>query len=404
MQINRYTLTLALLVTTAVGARAQRPVVGVVRRSSLDSLARQFPSKPLIRVSGSRTDSIPATKDTVTLRPGELLIKETGRVPTIDRTLATPHFDLPEGVTAVRATGGSTMFTVAFEPQGLAYAPDGVFVGTVHVGLNDSLRPDSTIKLARPVHILLSAPAGDAEFDSTDLELSHTNLPFTPVKLRVRDTGQDSVHVTIRAASGRDFAFSVVLLRPALSIVPSPWSISGLGLEQTRLTISVPSVGGPTTQSVTVSGTKSSPDSGTLTIAQGSSRSTMLRSRGVGADTIWAKAPPFRPGYTVVRYDFPVFFLLAAVLGGAFGGAARVLGVTSGVAEADEGTYTRSIVRGLVIGLIAAVLYAAGVNVLGINVPLGVGEAGVFSTAVLGVLFGLRRPGGAVTTLAGEAE
>ena len=80
-----------------------------------------------------------------------------------------------------------------------------------------------------------------------------------------------------------------------------------------------------------------------------------------------------------------------------------MLGVTSGVAAVDEAAYARSIVRGIVIGLVAAVLYAVGVNVLSFNVPLGVGEAGVFSAAVVGVLFGLRRPGNAMT-LAGEAE
>jgi hypothetical protein len=388
--------TAILLFVMTATAHAQRPVVGIVSHHSLDSLAQKFPSKPLIRVTGPNKEPIDATKDTVALRPGELLVKETGRIPTLDRTLATPHFDLPEGITAVRAIGGSATFTIAFEPQGLAYSPDGTFVGTVHIGLNDSLRPDSTLKLASPVQILLSSPTGDAEFDNTDIQVSHTNLPFTPVRVHARDVGQDSIHLVIRASSGRDFPFAVVLLRPALTIRPSPSRIAGFGLEQTSLTVEVPNIGSGN-RTVALSSGKSTPAQGVLAIAVGGDGSTTLRSKSTGVDTIWARSAPFKPAMTIVTYDFPVLFLLAAIFGGALGALARVLGFKTGMKKGTEQAYGMSVVGGIVLGLIVAVAYAIGVRLVSVAVPLGFGEAGAFTAAALGVYFGVQLPGGVMS-------
>lgn len=307
--------------------------------------------------------------------------------------MAAPHFDLPEGITAVRALGGSASFTIAFEPQGLAYSPtDGSFVGTVHIGLNDSLRPDSTLELARPVQILLSSPAGDADFDNADIKVSHTNLPFTPVRVLARDAGQDSVHVVIRAASGRNFPFAVVLLRPALTIRPSPMRIAGFGLEQTSLTVEVPDIGAGN-RSVALSSAKSSPAQRVLSIAAGGDGSTTLRSKSTGVDTIWARSAPFKAAMTTVTYDFPVLFLIASILGGGLGALARLLGFKTGRKTGQE-AYLQSIARGIIVGVIVAVAYAIGVRLGSVDVPLGLGEAGAFTASALGVYFDIPRPDG----------
>src|SRR5438045_56332 len=114
-------LTLLPLVTAFRTVPAQRRIVAVVSRRSLDSITSKAPDRPLIRVSGERTERISSTKDTIKLRAGELLLHETGAVPTVDVSGTKPHFDLPTAIRSATAGGDVAGFTVAIELQALAF-------------------------------------------------------------------------------------------------------------------------------------------------------------------------------------------------------------------------------------------------------------------------------------------
>jgi hypothetical protein len=371
---------------------AQQAPITLSRRQ-IEARTNVGSSQGLARVTAAGVERIPATADSVTVRPGQILVAEVGRRPTLDSSTAgRPHFDLPARIVAPTSTGSVTQFSIAVEPQRLDYNPgERAFIGAVRVGLNDSINPATAVVLAAPIRIAVTS--ADADVTPGDLELGHTNLPFAEVKLRARAESRDTVRVHFRPSfnpAGYDVYLPVT--RPAVALTASPATIAGFGLEKTRLTVELPFSAGEGSRSVVLRAGRSDPLDGQLTLTAGEPKSTRMPSQGVGIDTAWATSAQLTPGFVVVRYAFPALFLAAVALGGVAGSVARGGVARSKRARVSLGHLARGAAVGVVVGLIVAVLYAVGVNVLPVDLPSQFGEAVTFAAAALGAYVGIRLP------------
>lgn len=125
-----------------------------------------------------------------------------------------------------------------------------------------------------------------------------------------------------------------------------------------------------------------------LRLSSAGTATTVLRSSWFGPSTVTARSVPFEDATIQVEFLFPWIFLGIALLGGVLGGAAGWLSGKEGASA------TRRVVRSAFLGLIAAVLFAVGVNVTPFNPTVTTGQAVVFGVAAVMGFLGTFKMGG----------
>ena len=94
----------------------------------------------------------------------------------------------------------------------------------------------ATDQLGAPVHILLAGLV-DTIDPAAGVQISHTNLPFEKVTLRVRNVANQ---VTLKARASftsEDSDVPIPVVRPPLVVEASPPAIQAFGLETTDITV-----------------------------------------------------------------------------------------------------------------------------------------------------------------------
>jgi len=265
--------------------------------------------------------------------------------------------------------------------DGLSFAgSEEGFRGTLFLGVQDSLQPASAEPLPDTIHFLLDA-AG-ARVDPGRIRVAHTNLPFEEVTVSSREN-RDSVELRVRSSLWAEAVpLSLPVSRPALTVTAPP-TVPGLGLEAANVVVrSERIVSGRVP--VTVESTLGRPEPSGADLGPDGTLTVELRSTGLGEAEITVHSPGYRPASTTVRFVFPVGFLLAALLGGVVGGSAHRIQKRK---EEEADSWIREAGAGLVFGMIVAVAYAVGVNLLGLELQAQYGEALVFTLAALGGYF-----------------
>jgi hypothetical protein len=135
---------------------------------------------------------------------------------------------------------------------------------------------------------------------------------------------------------------------------------------------------------VTVRPTRADPV--TLQFTHREAKSAVLRSRGLGPDTVRVSGAGLASSVAVVLYVFPVALLVALALGSAIGTLALQLS-----AKTKTATPWWAFLRGLLLGLVAVAAYAVGVKAIPVPIPAQVGEGGAFVVSSLAAYLGLRR-------------
>ncbi len=270
---------------------------------------------------------------------------------------------------------------VIVEGGGLRYdAGGGTFRGSIRIGVEDSLQRAGSVNLPDTISFLVTGSA-DA-ITPQDLSIGHTNLPFAAVSLEEATPGTNlllNVRTTLHP-DGVDI--EIPIDRDELILEASPTRVQGMGLEQATLTLGpAPSGTGAAVQLAADHGNLV--DSEVRLSADGTGR-TSIRSYWVGTSTVTARSVAFQNAQTTVEFVFPWFFLTIALIGGAVGGtAAWALKKRGAEASGPGPEYLPYLGSGMLLGLIATVAYAVGINVTGYQPLVTTGQAVVFAMAAL---------------------
>lgn len=295
---------------------------------------------------------------------------------------------LPYRVLATSASAGEAGSRSYLRPiiqvagDGLSFAgSEEGFRGTVYVGVQDSLQPQAREPLPDSIHFLMDAEGGRVE--PGRVAVSHTNLPFAEVTVLSREN-RDSVRLRIRSSVWADpVPLTLPVSRPALWVTATPRAVPGLGLQTADIQIRTDRIAAGSVP-ITVESTLGRPEPSEVRLGPGGTATVRLRSTGLGTADVTAHSPGYRSASTRVQFLFPLSFILAALLGGIAGGTAHWFRERG---EEEGDSWIRESGAGLIFGVIVAVAYAVGVNLLGVELQAQYGEALVFTLAALGGYF-----------------
>jgi hypothetical protein len=405
MNRNRYVLvavTMALFAAEA--AYAQRVNVPRERlsRVATDSALRA----PVAVVTHSGIDTVHATSAGLQLQRGEFAvlgamagIRQVAGPPAVQGMAAqdsvaieaaAPFWSLPIVlVTPDSALTGEWVLRPIYKVvEPMRWQPDsGRFRGSFFFALEDTVRP----RESRPVVPAIPfALLGDVEVAPAELAVAHTNLPLQRVVVLARDAA-DSVRVHVVPGSelgGRDLWIPV---ERAITVTIEPRRIQGWGIQTAKVVTRVlgTSVVRPVTASI--SATRGSLDSSRFQIDESGAGEVRMRSGGLGQDTVEVFVAGIGRVTQTAEVTLPWIFLLAALLGGVFGG----LGAAAHNKQGRRKTRWREYaIKGVFGGLLAALAwYALGINLLHLDVGIvRFNELAVFTLAALAGFFGIPTP------------
>jgi hypothetical protein len=283
----------------------------------------------------------------------------------------------------VAGTGGQAhrlRALVEVEGGGLRYDPARrAYVGTVVIGLVDADNPGDTRPLGDSVWVQITGNVRSVR----PVLLDNVNFPWDQVELSADDPRTDSVLIRVRPSfDPRGVPMWIPVQMARLTLQASPERLAGFGLEKSELIIHAPGVD---SIPVTVSSQRGKPRPNRLWVTA-TGGVAQLRSAGVGDDVVTVMSGAY-VGRIELHYHWPISFLLAALIGGLVGG---VLNALSTRRESDAKTVGFLGLQGALTGLMAAVLYAVGINVLNWAPDAEYGEALMFALAFIGGLMGPR--------------
>ena len=290
-------------------------------------------------------------------------------------------------VASVDAGGTARIAALAFAPEGggLRYDPEtDEFRGTLEVWLEDQDQAGLAYPLPQAVSINLFSEA-----DSLSAALVRFTATDEPQRIAIvaRAPG-DSVKVELWPLARIDSVTAGVRVLPSLRVRVTPTRVAGWGLETAVATVEL--LGDAHGEfGVTVTPTRAAPQA--LTFTHREAKAAVLRSRGMGPDTIRVTGAGMAPALAVVTYGFPFALLIAAIVGSAIGTVLLQLTARKTKTRTPADAPLRAFARGLLLGVVAAVAYAVGVKAIPIPLPPQFGEGGAFVVAALAAYLGLRR-------------
>lgn len=252
------------------------------------------------------------------------------------------------------------------------------YTGSFHLWLIDPTAEHRKGKLDDPVLAQLSS---SDEVNPTVLVFDHINVPYKVVTVTRRIPGDSArVHVI---PDNDPTGFTVALpVRQTILAEVAPKKIQGFGLQTSDVTVQL-QPGFLDSVEVTVVADQGTVVNRRVMVYRGRSQDVTVRSAGVGTDSIRINSQASHDVIVVV-YRWPVVFLVAALLGGCVGVFARQRRRNARPLGARE------VLNGVLVGLIAAVGFALGVNLLKMPIEQqGFSEAAVFLIAALATYSGV---------------
>ena len=331
------------------------------------------------------------------LRPTEVLLTKASQVP-IPRPQTEVHragaraWTMPYEARFQAADGVVRTARLVAEITGGGLRPmpaAAEFNGEVFVALEDRDDPTRTYTLPAAIEVLITAPLD--RVDPGLVKLAATNA-WRSVRLSAA-MPPDEFRVRFRSPiDPQGYEVSMSTIRPKLRVDVSPRYIQGLGLELATVSVSAEGLPNPLGRRVSLSADRGSLSASELPLdAQGMAQ-TQLRSIAIGRATVTARSPALQEGRNdEIAFRAPWPFALAAAVGGATGAAIRRYQGGRGRTVRRRAPLT-DVAVGTLVGLVVAVLYAVGVNLLPITPTATAGEALVFGLAALGGFAGLRLP------------
>jgi hypothetical protein len=289
------------------------------------------------------------------------------------------------GFIGINRAGQEVRFRPVIEAAGgLALTGSGSsFQGRIFVGLRDNTDAAAAYALPQPVSLLVSGPAD--ELTPRQLNIDHTNLPFTEVAIGARDPADPFDLSLIAAGTSERATVSLPVIRPKVELLPMRSRIQGLGLETSTISIRAVGVPDPGGRVVIVTSDFASVDPTQVQLDERGVGTTTVRSVSFGKASINAESPPLASAAVPVYFSWPIAFLLASVIGGLLGAALARL-----QSSGKKRSLRVVLIRGVLTGILMVALYAIGVNLLPIHPTATAGETLAFAVAAVGGFIGLK--------------
>ncbi len=347
-------------------------------------LRRAGASGQLRVVNGAHIDTLPVTADSsATIRRGEVLVVSTRQAATLD-TVHGAHLDLPNRYVEADASGQrvlSLRVRVSIAGGGLRY--DRVaqaFEDTVWVGLEDSALQTEQVSLSKPIDLQVT---GDVESVSPSaLQIVHTNVPFAPVEIRARPSG-DTVRLRIQPTFDPvGIPTPIPVIRPPVTLHISPEDVPAFGLQGATIVVNALDFAGAL---VTLSSQRGTLEQDTLRLSPQGVGVARIRSGTPGTTSVRAEIGQLASGAATLHFALPWSFAVAGLLGGMIGAFIRSRTRDQGRVRGAR----TDLLLGLASGFLAATAYTLGLNLTGLELGVRIGDAATFVVAALGAALDL---------------
>lgn len=272
---------------------------------------------------------------------------------------------------------------VQVDGGGLRPQRSGGFLGRIFAQVLDRARPSEQRALPSAIEILVTAAVDSV--DPQTIRLERTNQ-WSRVELSAASPDDPVVVRLVPTFDPEGTEIEVPLVRGSLRLSISPREIQGLGLETADVTVRAIGLPDPTGREVVLVADRGSPDEHRLLLSPEGTASTSIRSVTTGTAKVTVEASGMVPAEAAVDFVFPWLFLIATVVGGVAGALIR----WARTAKTKRRNLLAEIfLVGVLTGLVVAVAYSVGINLLGWEPTARAGEALVFVFSALGAYFGL---------------
>lgn len=381
--LGRWGVTPSLATPTSIGETLKKQT-RVIHPVGIDTVSLKL-------LQGLTESVVPPSKTSLTLRQGQLAVgRMAGSAKRISAGPDRQGWTLPYRILGVGKDGHDLDLQPLIEVDGGGFRPGGggavvrAFFATVFMAVEDSLNPTESHALEPPIRMLVTAEVD--ELFPRNVEFRRTN-EFVEVKLRVISP-RDPVRMRfVPSFDPNGSEIELAVLRGGLKISVSPQSIQGFGLETASITVRASGLPEPRGALVTLSTDRGTPGGTSLELNESGLATTTLRSITTGVATLSAEAEGAAGGTATAIFVMPWLFLGASLLGGAAGALVR-WGKNRGKGGKRRGLGF-DVGIGVVAGVIVAVAYAIGINLLDVRPAATAGEALVFVLAAFGGLFGI---------------
>jgi len=210
--------------------------------------------------------------------------------------------------------------------------------------------------------------------------IDHLSIPSYNVELTGKHL-KDSAKVKVSTVSNPEGYITYLKVKPSLEIKSNRTTLQGLGIQEIPITVNFIGTSSPDSVKITFTSEKGAVTPNPLVMRYNETATVHLRSEGMGKVKLTATANSFVPKDLDLTFIFPLYFLLATILGGLAGTfiKARRKKITS-----------KAILVGIITGLVgAAAYYFLGINLLGISFTAGFNEIAVFTISALSAYFGI---------------
>lgn len=350
---------------------------------------QQAPASAVVLRSDRRAMNVDLTGRGVALRKGDLLVTRTKSEPRVlsqPQGAATPtRIELPYQMRFMDEDGEARTSKLVAEVGGGGFrisSEGSTFAAQLFVALVDAEEPAARYDLPQPVQVLVTGAVDRVSPDLFDIQ--RTNA-WSTIGLEARAV-PERVPVKIRASIDPvGLELSLQVTRPDLVVAAHPSVIQGFGLESTEVLVKAEGLPKAKGQVVLLSAERGRLSETELVLDEQGVAKTELRSTGTGPVVVAARGPAATSATSTVRFQWPVRFLLVATLGGAIGAFAGELR-GGGLRSKRPIRVALDVLGGVLLGLVVAVAYAAGISLLALELPPTGGEALVFTVAALGAL------------------
>ncbi|MBN2353561.1 MAG: hypothetical protein JXD23_13390 [Spirochaetales bacterium] len=248
---------------------------------------------------------------------------------------------------------------------------------------------DAVVALPQPVRFHITPAAGFAE--PSDVVIDRT-FSYRTVRLSARNPDSPVLVTILPSFLNEHIPLDIPVNRSKIMIEANPKRIYGWGLQTTTLSVAVPDLaaGGNNTVLLHASGGILGADT-RVTLDENGYGTHPLRSFNLGETTVTVSYPAAGlTASTSVFFEFPLRFIVFAIVGGIFGAVAKILMSRDEIMKRKNppAAVVCRICLGIILGFMAAAAYTVGVNLTGVNFSADLSGVEEILTLVIAMIVG----------------